>query len=157
MCPHLVSTARAWLRGAVLCSAALALWGCQQWDADKLVAKGNEYAFVGNFRPAIEFYTRAIAKDPELAEAYRRRAIALMNINRHAEALPDWDQAIRLNPERARNWYDRAVSHYFLNHRELACTDLEHACAMNHDLACTNLSRHCGGVVGDTAGRTSAD
>ncbi len=157
MCPRSVPKARAWLRGAVLCSAVLALWGCQQWDADKLVRKGNEFAFVGNFRPAIEYYTRAIDMDSEHPEAYRRRAIALMNINRHADSLPDWDRAIVLTPERAGNYYDRAVSHYFLQHRELACTDLERACAMEHGLACTNFGRHCAGPVADSPNKTSMD
>lgn len=126
-----------------LCLGCTLLSACKQWDAESLVRRGTEYAFVGDFKPAIDYYTRAIGMDPSYAKAYRLRAIALMTLARHKEATPDWNRTVEFDPDNADSYYNRGINYYFLKQTARACVDLARACRMEHQLGCNNHDAHC--------------
>lgn len=56
----------------------------------------------GDAGTAIRLYTAAIAEDPGLFQAYYQRAVALMSLNREAEAETDLKRVLALDPTFAR-------------------------------------------------------
>ena len=81
----------------------------------------------------IERYTARLASDPNDADAYHHRALALANLRRYPEAIDDWTQAIRLRPDDARPRAMRAAIYESLHRYEPAIADLEAALARNAD------------------------
>ena len=63
------------------------------------------------------------AVEPTDAAGYARRAAQRYASDRHAEAIADYDQAIRLNPTNAAYYNDRAVSHQSLKQYDQAIAD----------------------------------
>lgn len=62
------------------------------------LALGNAEFQAGNFEAALEAYTRAIRLQPRLASAHAGKAFALHSLGRLAEALPNLNQALALDP-----------------------------------------------------------
>ncbi|HYP25699.1 MAG TPA: tetratricopeptide repeat protein [Blastocatellia bacterium] len=56
----------------------------------------------GDSNTAIRYYTQAITSDPALFQAYYQRAVALISLNRDAEAESDLRKVIELDPSFAR-------------------------------------------------------
>lgn len=55
----------------------------------------------GQYRQAIDHYTRALGIDPKCDAAYRQRAACLINLKKLDEALADLDRALRLDSSQA--------------------------------------------------------
>jgi maltose O-acetyltransferase len=55
-------------------------------------------AAAGDHREAVDGFTRAAARRPDVGDIYRRRAASLVQLKRTAEALADLDRAVRLTP-----------------------------------------------------------
>jgi len=81
----------------------------------------------------IEGYTARLAGDPNDADAYHHRALALANLRRYPEAIDDLTQAIRLRPDDARPRAMRAAIYESLHRYEPAIADLEAVLARNTD------------------------
>jgi len=60
---------------------------------------GSFYLMAGRPRKAIESLTQVVDQDPENFAALRFRADAHLNIGQHAEAIADFDRALKLNEE----------------------------------------------------------
>lgn len=104
---------------------------------DRYLTEARQNAAIGRFPQAIERFTHAIGKRPQRADLYRLRASARMNIADYRGALADLEIAIRLDPEMAQAFYDRAVSRFQLGQgAEAVCPDLERACGLGHGWAC---------------------
>src|SRR5688572_9863144 len=60
---------------------------------------------------ALDLLTRAITLDPNYARAHFERGMALMNLDRDAEAVPHFDRALAIDPSfpGARDWRSRAA------------------------------------------------
>lgn len=63
----------------------------------------------GDFREAVECYTRLIAEQPRSALAYRSRAQAYRAMNDRTSAIADYDMAIRLTPSNPQYRAERAA------------------------------------------------
>ena len=63
-----------------------------------IIARAARANAVGDSRAAIELLDHLIALRPELAVAYNNRALVHASMQRHAEALADFDAAARLAP-----------------------------------------------------------
>ena len=135
---------------AIIAAVAVIIALSAQWeerDARGYFERGEKFAFRGRFSDAIAEYTRAIELAPDFSEAYRKRAVAHMNLTDYDLAIADQNEAIRQNPKYARAYYDRGISHYFLDRQEVACRDLHIACALGLDNGCIQVRLAC--TVGD--------
>ena len=99
--------------------------------------QGNLFARAGKFPAAIEAYTLALELEPGYTEAYRKRAIAHMNLTEYRQAIADLDRVLRHDPGQAGAYYDRAISYHFLGAPERACRDMAAACRLGLDDGCT--------------------
>lgn len=83
-----------------------------------------------NYPEAITHYDRAIAQNPDYAEAYYMRGRAKQYLNRsdqHESAISDFDKFIKRNANYAEAYYYRAESKFNLRLLEEAKEDLEKA------------------------------
>jgi tetratricopeptide (TPR) repeat protein len=76
---------------------------------------------------AIEAFSAAIELDPELVEAYTRRASAYRGAGELAKALADSSKAIELRPDDRSLYYDRALTQWYLLDHPQAIADIDHA------------------------------
>ncbi|MGH6907325.1 MAG: tetratricopeptide repeat protein [Aestuariivirga sp.] len=63
--------------------------------------RGNAYSNKNEYDLAIADYDKAIALNPEYAEAYNNRGNAYYRKGKYDRAIADYDKAIALNPEDA--------------------------------------------------------
>ena len=66
------------------------------WEALTLYVKGERYALVNDFNPALDLFAQALVQDPQFTLAAMRRADLLTSQDRHAESLPLWRSAIAM-------------------------------------------------------------
>ncbi len=64
-----------------------------------LTQLGMLYGLDKRPRKAIEKYSDALAIDPESIAALRGRADSYLNIGKHAEAIPDYEAALKIQPD----------------------------------------------------------
>lgn len=80
--------------------------------------KGNDAFKAKNFQEAINWYTKAIDCDPNCEAAaaiYSNRAASYAGLAKHAEAISDADQCIRVKPAWLKGHYRKGVSLESLN------------------------------------------
>ncbi|KAG7514554.1 small glutamine-rich tetratricopeptide repeat-containing protein alpha [Solea senegalensis] len=70
----------------------------QRLEAERLKSDGNDQMKVENFAAAVEFYSKAIAINPQNAVYYCNRAAALSKLGNYAGAVQDCEQAISIDP-----------------------------------------------------------
>ncbi|XP_061834323.2 small glutamine-rich tetratricopeptide repeat-containing protein alpha [Nerophis lumbriciformis] len=70
----------------------------QRAEAERLKTDGNDQMKVENFAAAVEFYSKAIAANPQNAVYYCNRAAALSKLGNYAGAVQDCEQAISIDP-----------------------------------------------------------
>jgi tetratricopeptide (TPR) repeat protein/V8-like Glu-specific endopeptidase len=99
-----------------------------------LAYQKNEY---GNYPGALANYDRAIALNPNYAEAYNNRGnLKYEKLNNPQGALADYNRAIALNPNLAEAYYSRGNLKYEkLNNPQGALADYDRAIALNPNLA----------------------
>lgn len=68
-------------------------------NANLLVQLASYYMVDSRPRKAISVLDRLIEKEKGIWQAYRTRADALLSIGKHAEAVRDYDEALKLQPE----------------------------------------------------------
>ncbi|PSF39366.1 hypothetical protein C7H19_00845 [Aphanothece hegewaldii CCALA 016] len=101
--------------------------------ADDWFDVGLKQAESSNWEGAIASFDRAIAIDPEDAQAWHNRGSALGMLGRFEEALVSFDRAIALDPENSQIWNIRGSIFYGLERWEEAlkcwekCLELEPA------------------------------
>mmetsp|Transcript_53414 Transcript_53414/g.134171 ORF Transcript_53414/g.134171 Transcript_53414/m.134171 type:complete len:520 (-) Transcript_53414:78-1637(-) len=76
--------------------------------AEAFKRTGNERFQAGEYEEALVAYEQAINLEADNHVHYGNRAAALIELNRHADALADADKAISINPMWARGYYRRA-------------------------------------------------
>ena len=82
--------------------------------------RGNaKYRMGGAFRAAIIDYDMAIEIDPKNEEVYCNRANAKESIKDYSGALEDYTTVIKLNPEKAMNYKNRAICYRAMAKAEL--------------------------------------
>ncbi|MFN0054342.1 MAG: rhomboid family intramembrane serine protease [Planctomycetales bacterium] len=83
---------------AVLLAALVPLRG-SPWHTGWLLSRANKALRSEDVASAIDWYSRAIAKNPELAGAYIGRANAYLLDSQLSDAIADLDQAVALDPQ----------------------------------------------------------
>ncbi len=82
----------------------------------------------------VVFLTDVIEKNPEstyLYRAYGNRGMAHQVKRNYPEAIKNFDEAIRLKPDDARNYLNRGLSYSFMNNGKMAEADFSRAIALD--------------------------
>ncbi len=103
---------------------------------DRAYQAASRYFEDGYYQKALETYREAIAENPRHIQARRGRALALMQLNREAEALAVFN---RLIEEKASGlgaiYANRGILHDRLGHYRQAVADYEQALKLQPELA----------------------
>jgi tetratricopeptide (TPR) repeat protein len=75
-----------------------------------IIVEGNEYLDKRNYSMALDHYNQAIEIDPNYADAWNNKGIALRNLRKFKEAIYCCDMAIMINPNYADAWNNKGVS-----------------------------------------------
>ncbi|WP_182869993.1 tetratricopeptide repeat protein [Rhodopirellula sp. JC639] len=80
-------------------------------NSTELVHRAIDLSDSGDYMAAIKLLTRAIATDTSNAQAFFERGMVYMNLDQDADAVPDFDRALAIDPEfpGARDWRSRAL------------------------------------------------
>ncbi len=90
---------------------------------------------------ALASYDRAIALQPDHADAHYQRATVLAQLGRHAEAVAAYDQAIALRPDYAEAYSNRGVVLAYLQRQADALASFERAIALRPGYARAHYNR----------------
>jgi tetratricopeptide (TPR) repeat protein len=74
------------------------------WDK-----QGRDYAALENYDDAIAAFDKAIAFDPQYAEAWNHKGSVLALSKRYAEAFAVFDRAIAIQPQYHQAWFNRGL------------------------------------------------
>jgi tetratricopeptide (TPR) repeat protein len=89
-------------------------------NAKKYYKTGNEFISAGNYKDAIDQYTKAIDLQPDFANAYLARANAYEKINMLKEACDDYDRASTFLSNNTDVFYQSARLNYLLGEYQKA-------------------------------------
>jgi tetratricopeptide (TPR) repeat protein len=96
-------------------------------EVETLNNEGNRLATAGDFRGAIDRYTKAITLSPNTPGIYNNRGNARASINDHAGAVADYTDAVRLDSGFAEAYANRGVSKALLGDLQGAREDYSEA------------------------------
>jgi len=106
----------------------LLLCGClgtEGWNAQDWIEQGNRFAKDGLYTEAVDAYSRSLRLDPLNPKAWTWRGIALQHLDRLQEAMNDFDEAIRLNPNESGAWQGKASVYIDTGQYKLAIKSAE--------------------------------
>jgi tetratricopeptide (TPR) repeat protein len=83
-------------------------------NAKKYYRTGNEFVMAGNFKDAIEQFTKAIDLQPDFADAYVSRAYAYEKVQMLKQAADDYDRATTFLTKNSDVFYQCARLNYLL-------------------------------------------
>ncbi|MCA6074888.1 tetratricopeptide repeat protein [Fulvivirga sedimenti] len=95
----------------------------------------------GDSRKAIEFYSEAIADNPNSPHAYRSRGRARLLTGANEAALKDFNEAIELDPDEPTTWLNRGIVLMRLRFYEEAFADFSRAIELRPNMASAYLNR----------------
>ena len=167
--PGRAGTASWWTAGGVY--LAFATIGLVQADPGtphtswSYNVRGNQRLDRGEIDRAIADYTEAIRLDPENAHARLSRGIALVRKDRYAEAIPDLDEALRMEPAFAKDYQSLLADAYVhrgadrqeLGRYEQAVADYTEALRLNPENVYAHLNRGLNYFRGGDHERAIAD
>lgn len=110
-----------WFAALALVAVALPAWG---ESAEDWLRKGKDES---NPELQIEYFTKAIRLNPELAEAYTARGTANTDLERYDRAIADYTSALSLNPENAQTYNNRGYAYEKLGKHDKAIADYTRA------------------------------
>ena len=109
-------------------------------DAVEFARYGLQLNYRKRFDEAVENFDRAIALDPDFAEAWISRGIALFALGRFGEAAASYDRALALHPD-AEIFSIRGLALYMLGRLDEAIASYDRALALQPDYAEAHLNR----------------
>src|SRR3989338_2224971 len=104
-------------------------------QANEWFEKGYEYGINGEYDREIEDYNKAIALDPNYAQAYSNRGVAYYNKRQYDRAIEDYNKAIALDLNYAFVYNTRGVAYYNKRQYDRGIEDLNKAIAINPNYA----------------------
>jgi tetratricopeptide (TPR) repeat protein len=105
---------RRFLSGAIALS--LGLTGCQQLATNADFNEGVRQQQASNYAAAHTAYSQALARDPQLDQAYYRRGQVAQQLGNHAGAIADFQAALKLNPKLVDAYYRQGLSEFARQH-----------------------------------------
>ena len=76
---------------------------------DALFLSDSSAEQAGRLEQAVEFLSKAATANPNVAETYYNRGVALGRLRRHEEAVTSYERAIALKPDYADAYFNRGV------------------------------------------------
>ena len=107
----------------------------EKFSAVDELARGNEFAAVGNHSQALAAYDKAIQLDSQLAEAYNNRGTVKYELGQFTEAIEDYSAAIRLKSNYADALSNRGNAYLALEQFQNAERDLQAAVKLKDNSA----------------------
>lgn len=104
------------------------------FDTESLLQKGIAFAEKKDYQTAIATLDRAIALNPQSAEAYYQRGQARYHSGSREAAIADYDLSLNLNPRQVNVYLSRAKAFFELNSLQSSIIDLQ--VALNFDPNC---------------------
>lgn len=103
---------------------------------------GLTYAAEGDYRKAIEHYSKAIAKRDDYALAYVNRGLAYFQLADYEKAVDNFNEAISHEPLEAEHYFKRGMAHVKLGQYEKAVTSFADCLRKDpdHEAARRNMS-----------------
>lgn len=96
---------------------ALLLLGCTP-DPEASLSQSRTLVQEGKHAEAIQKLDALLAQEPEMAAAYNLRGVAYLESGNAQDAISDFSQAVRYQPDDYKYWFNRANARF--NARELA-------------------------------------
>lgn len=87
--------------------------------------RGKSLLKLGKLNPALTDFNQTIGQRYKLDESYTYRARIFAKASKHALAIVDYGRAIRIKPENAKLYYNRALSHMSVHDHQRALADLD--------------------------------
>ena len=100
------------------------------------------YSETGKMDEAILYYSKAISIQPTIY-LYQRRATCYTYLKKYAEALEDYNAAIKINPFLTEPYFNRGVCYYYIHQLEKACSDWKKASSMGYTNANDLIIKYC--------------
>ena len=76
-----------------------------------LASKGITLNYICRYEEALDAFNAALARDPDLPEAWLGKGVALSGRKRHREALEAFDRATKLRTDYPSAWYNKGNEH----------------------------------------------
>jgi len=102
-------------------------------QAQDAKTKGNEFYGKGQFKQALEHYTKAIKLDPTDPAFYSNRAVTYLKLDQNEKAIQDAEQCIKLKPNWSKGYYRKGVALFNLNKYQAAKKEYETALSYEPD------------------------
>jgi lipoprotein NlpI len=93
--------------------------------ADEFLKKAKDALSKGDAKAALNLAGQAIARDPKHEPGYLFRGVVYESLQRHTEAVQDFDKAIELNPQTAEAYDRRGSEHFKLGHIQESLKDFD--------------------------------
>ncbi len=90
-------------------------------------SRAKAYQGLGNYKDAIDEFSKAIELDPAYLQAYWGRGISRWIIGDKTGHLADYSQAVELDPTNAKTYFMRGLAHYRLGKTKEAIADYDRA------------------------------
>ena len=111
---------------------ALAAVGCSPSESETAFDDGRILWELNRYEESIPHFTKAIAIDSKYTLAYLVRGSSYQELGRHKDAISDFDEGIRLDPnDSVWAYIDRGVSYSALGQYEDAVDDFNRAARLN--------------------------
>jgi hypothetical protein len=114
---------------------------------------GNSLLMHGQAEAALASYDRAIAIQPDHADAWSNRGAALQYLGKKEAALASHDRAVAICPDHAVAWFNRGLALQNLGQTQAALASYDRAIALRPDYANAYYNR---GVTLQNLGQTEA-
>ncbi|MDD3875810.1 MAG: tetratricopeptide repeat protein [Bacteroidales bacterium] len=109
------------------------IWiSCNSMSAEDYLYEGRKSASMQDSEKALEYFNKAVDKNPTLTAAYIERGKTFFNIREYEKSMIDFSKAIELSPEDPEAYYGRGLVYQFRNDMPNACKDWENAAYYNH-------------------------
>jgi tetratricopeptide (TPR) repeat protein len=103
-----------------------AVLSAQEW-----FDRGRFMGEIGNYRKAVEAFSRIIALTPNSAHAYNNRGVAYSELGNYRLAIQDFNRAVNLNPEDVLFRFNRGIAFAREEELHLAETDFSQVIDMD--------------------------
>ena len=97
----------------------------------------DKYVSQGQTELALEYYSKAVALEPQIPSHYTTRGFFLLKLKRYDAALEDFSTAIKLEPQNPANYLTRGLVYSDLKKQEEADADFATACKMGSKDGCS--------------------
>ncbi|HEY9866137.1 MAG TPA: tetratricopeptide repeat-containing serine protease family protein, partial [Candidatus Obscuribacterales bacterium] len=95
--------------------------------ADDYYARGAANYNQGNYRAALDDFTKVINVNPDNANAYIYRGLTRSDLKDYQGAISDYDKALKINPNNAIAYNNRGTARYYLKDYQGAISDFDKA------------------------------